>query len=476
MDTTLDFREGWQRMLEYLPPNHKELAHEYKLLETQYGNAKITTTDELWRVLFVHVGAELPLRDTAALLACTGGPQISPNRIHKKLRKAAPFAQALLTQMFDSREQVEPERWGGYDLIAVDGSSVTGPGAKGTDARLHAAIRLSDLRIYDAVVTDESEGETLRRFFFVPGQLEIVDRGYANPAGIAWVRNCGADVLARLNRGALPLYDDEQNEVDVVAWTRALPDGIAQERKVWVYAETDCGSQWFVGRLVGRRLPADKAKQAQQRIRKEQGAKVTAESLEMAAYVLVFTTAEESRLSAEQVLEAYRLRWQVELLFKRWKSLGGIDRVPTSRKDTTIAWLSIKLLLGMLIDRMLGSESGRFSPSAIAEQNPPAIEQSQIPTISQQTSTSSQQPPTSQRASNPLVRQIWKLTRLAFQTIVSALLSISLSQLVLLLPSIAIRLEKFEDASYRRQIDSYRESMQSSRASPEKIQYPPSRN
>jgi hypothetical protein len=370
--------------------------------------------------------------------------------------------------MFDDREKVEPERWGGYEMIAVDASSVTCPGGKGTDARLHAAIRLSDLHIYDAVVTDESEGETLRRFHFTPGQLAIVDRCYTNPAGVASVRNCGADVLARLNRGALPLYDEEQNAIDVVAWARALHDGIAQERKVWVHAETDCGDQWFVGRLVGIRLPAGKAKEAEQRIRKEQGKKVTAESLEMAAYVLVFTTAEASRLSPEQVLEAYRLRWQVELLFKRWKSLGGVDRVPTSRKDTTIAWLSIKLLLGMLIDRMLGSESGRFSPSAIAEENPPTMEPSHIPTISQQ-------PPTSRHASNPMVRQIWRLTRLASRAIVGVLLSISLSQLILFLPSIAIRLEKFEDASYRRQIDSYRESMQQSRASPEEPQHAQSR-
>ena len=362
METSVDFRENWRILLKYVPQNYEALAHEYKLLETQYGNAKITTADELFRVFFVHVGAELPLRDTAALLAVTGGPQISPNRIHKKLRKAGPFARALLTQMFDNREDINPERWGGYDMIAVDGSSVTCPGGKGTDARLHAAIRLSNLHIQDVVVTDESEGETLRHFFFTPGQLALVDRCYANPAGVAWVRHCNADVLARLNRGALPLYDEEQKAIDVVAWARALPDGIAQEREVWVHAETDCGDQWIVGRLVGTRLPADKAKEAQQRLRKEQGAKVTDESLEMAAYVLVFTTADPSRLSTVQVLEAYRLRWQVELLFKRWKSLGGIDRVPTSRKDTTIAWLSIKLLLGMLIDRMIGSESSRFSP------------------------------------------------------------------------------------------------------------------
>ena len=369
MDTTLDLRDDWQLLLRYLPENYEALAHEYKMLETQYGNAKITTVDELWRVLFLHVGADLPLRDTAALLAITGGPMISPNRIHMKLRRSAAYVQALLTQISDQLETVEPERWGGYEMIAVDGSSVSCPGAKGTDARIHAAIRLSDLHIQQAITTDESEGETLRRFFFTPGQLAIVDRCYANPAGVAWVRHCNADVLARLNRGALPLYDEEQNAIDVVAWARELPDGIAQERKVWVHAETDCGDQWFVGRLVGKKLPDDKAKEAQRRLRKEQGAKVTADSLEMAGYVLVFTTADESRLTAEQVLEAYRLRWQVELLFKRWKSLGGLDQVPTSRNDTTLAWLSIKLLLGILVERMIGSECGEISP--LCNRRPP---------------------------------------------------------------------------------------------------------
>lgn len=370
MDTKLDLRDDWRLLLRYLPGNYEALAHEYKMVETQYGNAKITTVDELWRVLFLHVGADLPLRDTAALLALTGGPMISPNRIHMKLRKSARYVQAVLTQISDQVETVEPERWGGYEMIAIDGSSVSCPGAKGTDARIHAAIRLSDLHIQQAMTTDESEGETLRRFFFTPGQLAIVDRCYANPAGVAWVRHCNADVLARLNRGALPLYDEERNAIDVVAWARTISEGVIKERVVCVHAETDCGSHWFVGRLVGKKLPDDKAKEAQRRLRQEQGAKVTADSLEMAGYVLVFTTADEYRLTAEQVLEAYRLRWQVELLFKRWKSLGGLDQVPTSRNDTTLAWLSIKLLLGILVERMIGSECGEIFP--LCNRRPPS--------------------------------------------------------------------------------------------------------
>jgi hypothetical protein len=368
MSSRMDFRKDWQLVLKHLPANYEALAHEYKLLETQYGNAKVTTADQLFRVFFVHVGAELPLRDTAALLEASGGPIISPNRIHMRLRKSGPYIQALLTQMCDDREGIEPERWGGYDMIAVDGSSVSCPGAKGTDARLHAAIRLSDLHIQDAVVTDVSEGETLRRFYFSPGQLIIVDRCYSNAVGIAWTRHCEADVLVRLNRGAMPLYDEQQNAVDVVAWARSLSDDTAMERPVGLYAETDRGNEWITGRLVGIRLPVDKAEQARQRLRKEQGPSVTPEALEMAAYVLLFTTAESSRLHTEQVLEAYRLRWQVELLFKRWKSLEGIDRVPTTRRDATITWLSVKLLLGVLVERMIAAEDRRFSPLRVCRE------------------------------------------------------------------------------------------------------------
>jgi hypothetical protein len=46
------------------------------------------------------------------------------------------------------------------------------------------------------------------------------------------------------------------------------------------------------------------------------------------------------------------LRWQIELQFKRWKSLCGFDVLPNFRDDTTLAWLSAKVLLGTLLDRM----------------------------------------------------------------------------------------------------------------------------
>src|SRR5512132_4292652 len=72
------------------------LAVQHGQVETKFGNAKITCARDLLRFLFLHVGAELPLRQTVALIAEAGGPSLSPMRLHMKLRHAEPYLHALV--------------------------------------------------------------------------------------------------------------------------------------------------------------------------------------------------------------------------------------------------------------------------------------------------------------------------------------------------------------------------------------------
>jgi hypothetical protein len=350
--TTLDVRRDWDTIRGHLPADYRELAHTHGAIRTQYDDARITNADDLLRLILVHVGADLPLRQTVALFAESCGPTVSPNCLHKRMRKAAPYLQALVAGMTSWTSACEPSRWNGYDLILVDASSFAGRCATGTDARIHAALRLSNLSVVHAHASDVSGAESLRRFQWQEEQLVIGDRGYCNAPGIVWAVEHGADVLVRLNRGALPLVDARGDSIDVIAWVRTLEDGQIAERSVSGRCSIDGQQHGVAGRLVATRLPQDKIEEARKRVRKEQGSDLTEETLEMAAYLVLFTTAPKARLSASQCIEAYRWRWQIELLFKRWKSICGYDRLPNERTDTILSWLSAKILLGMIVERM----------------------------------------------------------------------------------------------------------------------------
>ena len=123
---------------------------------------------------------------------------------------------------------------------------------------------------------------------------------------------------------------------------RISKPGRVQAWVAWVHPQDAAPIR---GRLIAVRLPDDKAAEARQRLRREQGGAVTAESLAMAHFVVVYTTVPESRIGDERILELYSLRWQVELHIKRDKSIAGLDQLPNFRDDTIHSWICAKMLL-----------------------------------------------------------------------------------------------------------------------------------
>ena len=191
--------------------------------------------------------------------------------------------------------------------------------------------------------------------------MEWATAATPTPHGIATVTSAGADVLVRYNRGSLPLYDTASNLIDVRGKLKALRKPCRpREWAAWVHPQ---GHAAIRGRLCALRLPPEKAEEARVRLRREQGNDVTAESLEMADFVVVFTTVPRERLSVERVLELYCLRWQVELSIKRDKSIAGLDRLPNFRADTITSWILAKLLLTQ-IARKIATPDVAFPPCA----------------------------------------------------------------------------------------------------------------
>jgi hypothetical protein len=344
----IDVLSGWQTLAQYLPPEYEALAGVHQQVETKFGNAKIRDAATLLRFILLHVGADLPLRQTVAVMAEAGGPRLSPMRLHKKMARAAPYLRALVERMVSWPVEGSPERWGGYVFSAVDATAVSGPGAFGTDARIHTKLHVADVSIAATEVTDETGGETFCRFAWEPGELAVGDRAYFTPRGIQHVLDAGADVLVRYRLDGVELQDGSGDAVDVLDAVSHLDVGATLDIDV----AAKLPDRVALGRLVAYRLPDDAVERARERMRREKGAALSPRVFESAKYVLLFTTAARSRLDANRCLQGYRLRWQIELQFKRWKSLCGFDLLPNWRDDTTLAWLYAKVLLGAMLDRM----------------------------------------------------------------------------------------------------------------------------
>jgi hypothetical protein len=358
----------WATIKAQLPDGWRELAAQMKLIRPklpEHMGTKVKDIEPILRLQLYRVARNTGLLNAAAAFAAADILNLSAVALHKWEKKMGGYLAKLLSAMVaEPHAMFAPERWAGLQLHVVDATCVQRPGSKGTTARVHLALRLTDLRVVEAHVRDETVGESFRRFSPAAGQLWIGDRAYANPPGIAWVHEHGAKVLVRYNRGSLPLYDQNGRALDVQGKLQRL-DHKGRCRQWQAFVHPPNGPR-IEGRICAVRLPPDKAQQARERLRKEDGPKVTQQSLQMAEFVVVFTTVESSALSCEQILQLYGARWQIELDFKRGKSITGLDRLPNFLPETILSWIYTKLLLQQ-IARRLSTPQASFPPYALAQ-------------------------------------------------------------------------------------------------------------
>jgi hypothetical protein len=291
------------------------------------------------------------LAETAARATAAGLAQTSAVAVFKRLRWAEPWLRWLAQQMRAPADVPMPTM--GRRLRAVDATSVSEPGSTGSDWKVHYAVNLADLECDFFQITGIKEGgETFRRFPISKGDIMVGDRVYAAPPGISHTVHAGGDVIVRLNRTALPVYDEGGTRLALLPLVRSIPDSTRQECRAYVQ---DPRGGRITGRLIILRRSEEAARWACQRMqRRAQRSReeVSAEALEFASYFMVWTSL-PTVFEKDQVLECYRLRWQIELVFKRMKSILGLGHLPKHDPQSAKAWLEGKLFVGLLIEKMI---------------------------------------------------------------------------------------------------------------------------
>jgi len=348
--------ENWEILCTFLPP---EWAEQARRLGAMRRARYLSDPGTVLRLLLLHLACGCSLAETAARASASGLAPISAVGVFKRLRAAEPWVRWLAQQMRGAADL--PLEVAARRVRAVEATAVSEPGSTGTDWKVHWAVNLADLQcdFFELTKIDEG-GETFRRVPVVPGDILMGDRVYAAPPGVAHVVRGQGDVVVRLNRQALPQFDRHGRRMELLPFLRGLKGKTPQARETQIRSPQ---GGWIAGRLTALRQSAEATRWNQRCLRRraQQGqGKVSAESLEFAEYFLVWTTLSQAFPTAT-ILDLYRLRWQMALVFKRLKSLLGLGHLPKQDPLSAKAWLEGKLFTGLLMERMV-STAESFSP------------------------------------------------------------------------------------------------------------------
>jgi hypothetical protein len=347
--------ENWAVLCSFLPKGWEEMARRTGALRRSRG---VPDGPSLLRLLLLHVANGFSLAETS-LRARQRGMDLSSVAVFKRLQASEEWLRWLAEQQC-ARGRVAVQSQG-RPVRAVDGTSVSEPGSTGTDWRVHYAINLANLQCdFFELTAVEQGGETLRRVPVRVGDIMMGDRVYATPVGVAHVTDAGGDLLVRLNRQSLPLFDGDGNRVNVLQLFRKMQVGRPQQ---WRAPIRHPRGGWVQGRLIAVKRSAQAARLARLRLERQASKKqrkVSRESWRAAQYFAVWTSLPET-FSASAVLELYRLRWQIEVAFKRMKSILGLGHLPKKDPASARAWLHGKLFVSLLVERMVEA-ANTFSP------------------------------------------------------------------------------------------------------------------
>jgi len=302
----------------------------------------------------------LSLRQTVVRAHQQSIADISDVALLKRLRSSEPWLRWLTSQMTQIGEAEIVRRMCSRRRIrVVDATTVEEQGGAGTAWRVHYTLCLPDLSCDFFELTDEHGGESYKRIPVEPKDLLLADRGYSNAPGVSTVREAGGDVLVRWNSFSFQLKTPDGKAFEALKELSKLPKRGARE---WAVSFEHDGKK-YTGRLCAIRKGAVAAARAREKMRQKamrKQKKLDEEALKLAGFVMVFTTVSQDVLDTGEVLELYRVRWQVELRFKHLKSLLGLGCLPKYDEQSCRAWIQAKLLCGLLIERLM--REAKFFP------------------------------------------------------------------------------------------------------------------
>src|ERR1700686_1491166 len=342
----------WEQLREHLPPDF-DLERTARERRAFLRIREVKDVASLFRLALAYGGCGMSLRETCAWAGALKLASLSEPSLMERLCKAAPWLGDIVAALIAQQATVPAKRWAGYRLRAIDATAICQPGADRTTWRLHVGYDLASGQEDQIALTDGRGAENLQRLTYRPGEIVLGDRVYARAHNLQLVKGDGADFIVRTGWNSLRLKGTDGGGFDLFATLRAQA---GQEGEVGVRVDEGSDASLEMRLIIWRKTP-EQAEAEQKRLlknAKKRGTKIDPRSLEAAKYVMLLTSLSADAFPACDVLAIYRFRWQIELAFKRMKSLAGLDELAAKDPALAQAWIYARLIAFLIAEQIAG--------------------------------------------------------------------------------------------------------------------------
>ena len=372
---TLENDANWRFILNFLPDDLNSSAKQFGAFLRRRA---ISSVEDLLRMILVYSATDFSLQSVCAWASALEIASMSKEAFFYRVRGAAGWLVHLLTYVLNRKSGCDEEVESGYELKIVDASCVTGPGAEGTEWRIHAKIRFDPIshrwRMDALHITDELVGENYGLHMI--GEVEVVlgDGGYGAARSIFYAREFGGHVVVRITPYNIRVCNPSNQIIQIEEYEKLVPELGCYSMPVSIPVpptkDGKCKKGWQLHEAIGW-IPA----------------RLIGSRNDEGEVIWILTTLPESTIDDAAVMALYRIRWQVELLFKRLKSLLWLDNLPSPHKGpTAMSWIAGRLLVAALAEAM----NDMANHSLPAEE--PGVDQEVNPDIDSDTNPNVEQP------------------------------------------------------------------------------------
>lgn len=275
----------------------------------------------------------------------------------------------MLGNQFNSLSQgVSGKLLSGFSKILIQDSSVCdlnqqlASAFKGSGGRASKASLKLDV-IYDfkakrfeqIALTDRSEADQKLGWkildYLIPDALVIRDLGYLRMDCVKKIIEVGGFFLSRLkNNICVYLKETDSEQLDLAKYLHEnFRKASVVDVKVYITKEKVCA------RLVAYRVPGELSAQRRRAAHakaKKEGRTLSQKSLTLLDFTLFITNVSLEVWPAEVIGTIYRIRWQIELMFKNWKSRLQIDCLHGINEFRIRCLIYAKAILVLIINEM----------------------------------------------------------------------------------------------------------------------------